>query len=167
MAGALVKRKSPHTLIEAAAQLHSRCQQEQHAKRPSQAPPLHYLICGDGPLRGELEGRVRALGLASVFHFAGFCRDLPAYLAAADIFVHTPVREGLGVAVLEAMAAGLPVVASRVGGIPDLITDGETGLLISIQDPSALRSALLQCIQRPDWARNFGRPWTGQSTYAF
>ncbi len=156
MAGALVKRKSPHTLIEAAAQLHSCRQQEQHAKRTGQAPPLHYLICGDGPLRPELEGHVRALGLASVFHFAGFCRDLPAYLAAADIFVHTPVWEGLGVAVIEALAAGLPVVASRVGGIPDLIIDGETGLLIPAQSPSALRNALLRCLRRPDWAKTLG-----------
>ena len=148
MAGALTQRKSPHTLIEAAAQLHSSHQQG--------APSLHYLVCGDGPLRQELEARVRALGLASVFHFAGFCRDVPAYLAAADIFVHTPVREGLGVAVIEALAAGLPVVASQVGGIPDLITDRETGLLIPAQAPSALRDALLQCMHRPDWAKTLG-----------
>ena len=148
MAGALTKRKAPHTLIEAAAQLHSSHQQG--------APSLHYLVCGDGPLRQELEARVRARGLASVFHFAGFCRDMPAYLAAADIFVHTPVWEGLGVAVIEALAAGLPVVASRVGGIPDLITERETGLLIPAQDPSALRQALLQCVQRPDWAKTLG-----------
>lgn len=156
MAGALVKRKSPHTLIEAAAQLHSRRQQDQHAKQAGQALPPLYLICGEGPLRQELEGHVRALGLASVFRFAGFCGDLPAHLAAADIFVHTPVWEGLGVAVIEALAAGLPVVASRVGGIPELITDGETGLLIPAQDPSALSNALLQYLRRPDWARTLG-----------
>lgn len=156
MAGALTKRKSPHTLIEAAAQLHSHCQQGQHAEQTGQALSLHYLICGDGLLRQELEARVRALGLASVFHFAGFCRDVPAYLAAADIFVHTPVWEGLGVAVIEALAAGLPVVASRVGGIPELITDRETGLLIPAQDPSALCNALLQCLRSPDWAKTLG-----------
>ncbi len=148
MAGALTTRKSPHTLIEAAAQLHSSHQQG--------ASSLHYLLCGDGPLRQELEARVRALGLAAVFHFAGFCRDLPPYLAAADIFVHTPVWEGLGVAVIEALAAGLPVVASRVGGIPELITNGETGLLIPAQDSSALRTALLRCVHRPDWAKTLG-----------
>ena len=156
MAGALTKRKSPCTLIEAAAQLHSHRQQGQHAGQTNQALSLHYLICGDGPLRQELETRVRSLGLASMFHFAGFCRDVPAYLAAADIFVHTPVWEGLGVAVIEALAAGLPVVASRVGGIPELITDRETGLLISAQDPSALCNALLQCAYHPDWAKTLG-----------
>ena len=156
MAGALTKRKSPHTLIEAAAQLHSRCRQSQYAQQTDQALSLHYLICGAGPLRQELEAQVRALGLTSVFHFAGFCRDLPAYLAAADIFVHTPVWEGLGVAVIEALAAGLPVVASRVGGIPELITDGETGLLVPAQDPSALCNALLQCVRHPDWAKTLG-----------
>ena len=156
MAGTLTKRKSPHTLIEAAAQLHSDYQQGQHAGQNGQALSLHYLICGDGPLRQELEARVRSLGLAPVFHFAGFCRDVPAYLAAADIFVHTPVWEGLGVAIIEALAAGLPVVASRVGGIPELITDRETGLLIPAQDPSALYNALLQCLRSPDWAKTLG-----------
>ena len=156
MAGALTQRKSPHTLIEAAARLHSDCQQAQYPGRTGPAPSLHYLICGEGPLRQELEARVQALGLASVFHFAGFCRDVSAYLAAADIFVHTPVWEGLGVAVIEALAAGLPVVASRVGGIPELITDGETGLLVPAQDPSALCHALLQCLRRPDWAKTLG-----------
>ncbi len=152
MAGTLTKRKSPHTLIEAAAKLHSDCQHAGHG--PALSP--HYLICGDGPLRPELEARVRALDLAAVFHFAGFCRDVPAYLAAADIFVHTPVWEGLGVAVIEALAAGLPVVASRVGGIPELITDRETGLLIPAQDPSALCTALRQCLRSPDWAKTLG-----------
>ena len=156
MAGALTKRKSPHTLIEAAAQLHSGCRQSQYAQQTDRALSLHYLICGAGPLRQELEAQVRALGLASVFHFAGFCRDLPAYLAAADIFVHTPVWEGLGVAVIEALAAGLPVVASRVGGIPELVADRETGLLIPAQDPSALCNALLQCVRHPDWAKTLG-----------
>ncbi len=156
MAGALTKRKSPHTLIEAAAQLHSHRQRGQPAGQHRQALSLHYLICGDGPLRQELEARVRTLGLASVFHFAGFCRDVSAYLAAADIFVHTPVREGLGVAVIEALAAGLPVVASRVGGIPELIADRATGLLIPPQAPSALCHALLQCVRHPDWAKTLG-----------
>jgi glycosyltransferase involved in cell wall biosynthesis len=91
-----------------------------------------------------------------VFHFAGFCRDVSAYLAAADIFVHTPVWEGLGVAVIEALAAGLPVVASRAGGIPEIITDRETGLLIPTQDSSALCNALLQCLRHPDWAKTLG-----------
>ncbi len=147
MAGALTERKSPHTLIEAATQLHS---------RPDRAPSLQYLICGQGPLQPALEARVRALGLAAVFHFTGFCRDVSAYLAAADIFVHTPVWEGLGVAVIEALAAGLPVVASRVGGIPELITAGETGLLIPADNALALRDALLQYVSRPDWAKTLG-----------
>ena len=162
MAGALTQRKSPHTLIEAAAQLHSSQQPGRRAEQTGHAPALHYLLCGEGPLRQELEALVRRLGLASVFHFAGFCQDVAAYLAAADIFVHTPVWEGLGVAVIEALAAGLPVVASRVGGIPELISDGETGLLIPAQDPSALRNALLRCVRCPDWAKTLGAQ--GQAT---
>ena len=151
MTGALVTRKAHHTLIEAASHIHH---SQRHAEK--RRPPVHYLICGDGPLRQELEDRVHTLGLSSLFHFTGFCTDLPAHLAAADLFVHVPVWEGLGVAVIEALAAGLPVVASGVGGIPELITDQETGLLIPAQDPSALCQAILTCLQRPGWAKTLG-----------
>ena len=73
------------------------------------------------------------------------------------MFVHVPVREGLGVAVIEALAAGLPVVASRAGGIPDLIADGETGLLVPSRDPAALADALARCLHDPEWAAGLGK----------
>jgi len=143
--GALVERKSHRTLIDAAARL------------KQNGILLHYLICGAGPLRAALETQTRALGLNSQVHFAGFCHDLPAHLAAADFFVHTPLWEGLGIAVLEALAAGLPVVASRVGGIPELITDQVTGLLIPPKDASALETALTRYVHNPDWAKTLGQ----------
>lgn len=152
--GALVARKSPDTLIDAAVRLRASLRASAAGSR---ADEPHYLVCGDGPLRPALEARVAALGLERVFHFVGFRSDLPAYLSAADVFVHVPVREGLGVAVIEALAAGLPVVASRAGGIPDLITDGETGLLVPSRDPAALADALARCLHDPEWAAGLGR----------
>ncbi len=143
--GALVERKSHQTLIDAAARL----------KQSGIA--LQFLICGVGPLRPALESQVHALGLDSCVHFTGFCHDLPAHLSAADFFVHTPLSEGLGVAVIEALAAGLPVVASRVGGIPDLITHQVTGLLIPTKDSVALETALAQYVHNPGWAKRLGQ----------
>lgn len=128
--GALVERKGHHTVLAALRQL------------KEQGLLLHYLICGEGVLRTALETAVVELGLTSQVHFAGFCTDIPHFLAAADLFVHVPLYEGLGVAVLEAMAAGLPIVASKVGGIPDLIDDQITGLLVPPQDPQALAAAM-------------------------
>ena len=151
-AGALVARKSPDTLIDAAVRLRTMLRASAEGSR---AP--HSLVCGDGPLRPTLEARVAALGLEHAFHFVGFRSDLPDYLSAADVFVHVPVREGLGVAVIEALAAGLPVVASRTGGIPDLIADGETGLLVPSRDPAALADALARCLHDPEWAAGLGK----------
>ena len=153
-AGALVSRKSPDTLIDAAVRLRIILRASAEGSRAGEP---HYLSCGDGPLRPALEARVATLGLERVFHFAGFRSDLPAYLSAADVFVHVPVREGLGVAVIEALAAGLPVVASRAGGIPDLIIDGETGLLVPSRDPAALADALARCLHAPEWAASLGK----------
>jgi glycosyltransferase involved in cell wall biosynthesis len=80
--------------------------------------------------------------------------------AAADFFVHVPLWEGLGVAVIEALAAGLPVIASQVGGIPELIIDHQTGLLVRSQDHDALAAALRSFVQSPCQAQTLGR--TGQ-----
>lgn len=152
--GALVPRKSPDTLIDAAVRLRTALRTRVGESR---ADEPHYLVCGDGPLRPALEARVAGLGLSRVFHFAGFRSDLPAYLSAADVFVHVPVREGLGVAVIEALAAGLPVVASRAGGIPDVIADEQTGLLVPSRDPAALADAIARCLHDPEWAARLGR----------
>ncbi len=142
--GALAERKGHSTLLQAAAQL------QQDGLR------LRYLICGDGPLRTTLEDEARRLGLAKTVHFLGFCADVIHYLAVADVFVHVPLWEGLGVAVIEALAAGLPVVASRVGGIPELIEDGHSGLLIPPQEPFTLTTAMKRVIDDMPWARTLG-----------
>lgn len=143
--GALVERKGYHALIQAVQHLHH------NGLQP------HALICGEGALRASLEAEVQALGLVSHIHFIGFCSNIPAYLAAADVFVHVPVWEGLGVAVIEALAAGLPVIASQVGGIPELIKDQSTGLLIPPQNPIALANALRRLLDSPGFAQALGQ----------
>ena len=143
--GALVERKAQANLIEAAARLHR------------QGLRLSYMVCGDGPQRTALEAQARAAGMGHQVYFPGFCSDVPAYLAAADVFVHVPLREGLGVAVIEALAAGRPIIASRTGGIPELIEDRHTGLLVPPQAPGALAAALAQLVHNPTLAASLGR----------
>lgn len=147
--GALTERKGHGTLFSAASLLQERGIQ------------LHYIVCGEGSLRPRLEAQVRALGLQERVHFPGFSSDIPCYLAAADIFVHVPLWEGLGVAVIEALAAGVPVVASQVGGLPELITDQATGLLVPPQEATALAVAIERLVHDPQWAKTLGA--TGQA----
>ncbi|MBI3248624.1 MAG: glycosyltransferase [Deltaproteobacteria bacterium] len=142
--GALVARKD-HSLLLATAHL-----------LKTQGYTLRYLICGEGPLRADLEAEAAALDLGQAVQFTGFCPDIPRFLSAADLFVHVPHHEGLGVAVVEALAAGLPTIASRVGGIPELIADEQTGLLIPPQDASALATAIVRLLAHPEFARQLG-----------
>jgi glycosyltransferase involved in cell wall biosynthesis/peptidoglycan/xylan/chitin deacetylase (PgdA/CDA1 family) len=114
------------------------------------------LIVGDGPDRPTLEGELRQLGLESRVRLAGERHDVPDLLAAADVFVLSSVSEGLPVSVLEAMAAELPVVASRVGGLPELVRDGETGLLVEPRNPEQLAAALGRLVADRDLCRRLG-----------
>jgi glycosyltransferase involved in cell wall biosynthesis len=133
----LIARKGHDTLLQSVALL------------TSAAPQLHLVCFGRGPLAAALERRARELGLGTRVHFAGFRDDLPELLPELDLLVHPAEREGLGVAVLEAMAAGVPVVAARSGGIPDLIDDEHSGVLVAPQDPGALADALARLISDP------------------
>jgi glycosyltransferase involved in cell wall biosynthesis len=99
------------------------------------------LIAGDGPEREQLETEARQLGLASSVEFLGERNDIPDLIRSSDLFVLSTRSEGLPMSVLEAMAAGLPVVASEVGGIPELV-DAETGVLVPPEDPAALSTAV-------------------------
>jgi len=100
------------------------------------------LLVGDGEERPNLERLATKLGLEGWVQFLGFLSDIRLALFAADVFVQPSRNEGLGVAILEAMASGLPVIASRVGGIPEIVRDGETGLLFTPNDPFSLKEAL-------------------------
>ncbi len=99
-------------------------------------------IVGDGPERASLESEIGRLALGSVVHLAGFQSDIPAWLGRFHAFVLSSIREGQPLALLEAMAAGLPIVATRVGGIPDTIASGSEGLLVEPGDPAGLAHAM-------------------------
>lgn len=104
---------------------------------------LHLALVGGGELRSELEERARALGIAERTIFVGWRRDLPNVYADLDAVVISSDNEGTPASLIEAMATGCPVVATRVGGVPDLIAEGETGRLTPPGDPEALAAALL------------------------
>lgn len=112
-------------------------------------PACRVLIVGEGELQERLQQLAGELGLLSHVVFAGFRRDVPEVLAASDVFVLPSFSEGLPLSVLEAMAAGKPVVVSRVGGVPEIVHDGETGLMIRPGDVPGLTAALLSLIEDP------------------
>jgi glycosyltransferase involved in cell wall biosynthesis len=118
--------------------------------------PVHALIVGGGRRESEVEQLSDGLDLTGKVHFLGQRRDVPDLLHAMDIFVLPSYSEGISLALLEAMAAGLPVVASAVGGNPEVVTDGETGLLIPPRDAEALAGAMERLLADPAWAKAMG-----------
>jgi sugar transferase (PEP-CTERM/EpsH1 system associated) len=119
-------------------------------------PEAHLLVVGDGPLMGKLRALAAELGLSGCVHLAGYQPETSPYLQAMDVFALTSRSEGMPQAVLEASVTGLPVVATRVGGLPEVIDDGTTGLLIEPGDEAGLASALLGIAADPDRARRLG-----------
>ena len=113
-------------------------------------------ICGDGPLRPSLENQVQMLGLSKRVNFLGMRDDVTSLLAAADIFILPSLWEGLPRALLEAIAAGLPAVATRVDGTQELITDGIHGLLVPPNDPEALADSIIQLLENPELRAKIG-----------
>jgi glycosyltransferase involved in cell wall biosynthesis len=118
--------------------------------------PLEALIIGGGRREAELRQLAAKLGLGPRVHFLGQRRDIPDLLAALDILVLPSYSEGVSLALLEAMAAGLPVIATAVGSLPEVVTDGVNGLLIPPRDPEALARALDRLLADPDFARRLG-----------
>ena len=118
--------------------------------------PYRALLVGDGPDLPAAEEERRRLGLDDPVVFAGERNDIPAILASSHVFVLSSRSEALPVSILEAMAAGLPVVATRVGGVPEIVVDGETGLLVSAADPPALAAALQRLVDDPELRARLG-----------
>ncbi len=110
-------------------------------------PKARFLIVGDGALREALEVKARQLGLGDAVMFSGIRRDIPRVMAALDVLVFSSLWEGLPVALLEGMAAALPVVSTAVGGVPGVMIDGETGLLVPPSSPEALAAACVKVLQ--------------------
>jgi len=118
--------------------------------------PLRLLVAGTGPEEKALQALAGRLGIGRDVTFLGYVPD-PAHLyRAADVFVTAPCREGMGLANLEAMGWGLPVVSTRVGGIPEVVVDGETGFLVEPNRPLMLAQALKTLLDFPELARSFG-----------
>lgn len=143
----LGEEKDHATLLRAVARLRS--------SRPE--PPLRLLVVGDGPLRSGLEALARDLGIADVVQFPGSRPDVPDLLRAMDVFVLPSLSEGFPNALLEAMATGLPVVASAVGGSREMVADGETGFLVPPQDPERLAERLALLWDDPHLRSETGR----------
>ncbi len=123
----------------------------------SMRPNLRLLVVGDGPLRRELEKRAQALGISNRVVFAGNQRDIPGYLSLMDVFVLSSISEGLPLTLLEAMAAGIPVVCTRVGGIPEVIRHGVNGLLAASDAHEELGERCLQLLDDPLFARSLAK----------
>lgn len=120
-------------------------------------PDAQLVLIGDGPLRDRLEAETRRLGLARNVQFIGPVGSIWSYLARAHVFAFPSLSEQLGMAVMEAMAAGLPVVASDVGGLPELVTEGVTGSLVAPGDVEMLRTRLVDLLRDPATRERMGK----------
>jgi glycosyltransferase involved in cell wall biosynthesis len=137
----LVPQKAQHVLVEAAAQL-----------APTY-PDARFVLVGDGPLRDEIRELAAARGISDRVVLTGIRTDIPQILAASDVFVLSSQWEGMPISLLEAMSAGAPAVATDVGGVGQVLQNGETGLLVPPGDPAALAVAIAACLDAPEPAR--------------
>ena len=124
-------------------------------------PTARFFIVGGGELMDKLKTLAESLGLKKELIFTGFRRDVGAFYQIADLFVMSSVQEGLGTAVLDALALGKPVVAAKSGGIPEIIKNGENGLLVSPADPKALSEGIIRMLTDDELAKRVAR--TGKS----
>ncbi len=120
-------------------------------------PDLVYVVIGDGPARSALEQRTVDLGLRSSVRFVGHSSDVAGALSAADYFVLPSHTEALPTVVIEAMASGLPIIATAVGGVPEMIESGSTGVLVEPHNPGHLADALARLLSSPRQASAMGR----------
>ena len=141
---ALEDHKGHRFLLEAARILKDR------------APKIKFVIVGKGSLEMDLDQQARDLGVTDLVFFLGFREDVPRILASLDLFVLSSHLEGLGTSILDAMASRLPIVATQVGGIPEVVLNEETGLLVAPKNPEALARAILRIHQDPVLARRLG-----------
>lgn len=133
-----VDQKGHRYLIEAMALLAER------------APDFHMLLLGSGEREAALRAQAEQLGVTSRLHWAGMVDDVASYIAAADLMVHPSIEEPFGIALVEGMRAGLPVVASCVGGIPEVVGDEGVAVLVPPRDPATLAEALFGIISHPE-----------------
>ena len=142
--GRLTNMKGQRYLVEAAPHLLSR------------VPDAAVVVLGEGPLRAQLEARAAAMGVDGSMHFVGHRADARFLLDAADVFVLPSLHEGMPLAAIEAMDAGLPVVATHVIGSREVVADGETGILVPPGDSTALGAALVELLTDPGRRTTYG-----------
>lgn len=143
--GRLSKQKAPADFIQAAALVHQ------------EYPRAQFVWIGDGELFGEAQELVRSLAIEDVFHFTGYRSDIANILRALDCFVLASHWEGFSLSVLEAMAASLPVIVSRVSGAREAVVEGETGRLVSVGDVKELAEAIVAMVANPEFAKSLGK----------
>jgi glycosyltransferase involved in cell wall biosynthesis len=144
MVAQLIPRKGHRYLLDAVDVLHR------------DYPQLQVLLFGKGPLHDELTNEVAARGLNDVVHLVGFRSDLPQWLGGLDILAHPADMEGLGVSLLQASAAAVPIVTSRAGGLPEAVEDNVSGLLIPPGDVAALTQAFRRLLDEPALRQRLG-----------
>lgn len=130
-------------------------------------PDVWFLVVGDGAIKDELEEQARRLGLGRRIVFTGFRSDVPELLSEAAISVLPSLSEGTSNTLLESMAAGIPVVATRVGGNPEVIEDGVSGLLVPPRDSAALAAAMGRLLEDEDLAHKLGQAGIGRVAELF
>jgi glycosyltransferase involved in cell wall biosynthesis len=148
----LSPQKAPLDFVAAAAQMAAR------------RPEVHFVVIGDGPLRAEVEAQITTEDLTARFHLTGLRRDVPDLLHSFDVFALTSLWEGLPRVLPQAMAAGLPIVATAVDGNAEAVEDGVNGFLTPPGDPQALASALLRLLDDPSLAAEMGAAGRERST---
>ena len=134
---------------------------------PELKPRLRLVMVGDGPLRSEAQGLLDAAGLADLAWLPGERHDVPDVLRGLDCFVLPSLAEGISNTILEAMASGLPVIATRVGGNPELVVEGRTGEQVPASDPDAMAQAIVGYANRPEQARAAGQAGRAQIEQRF
>jgi glycosyltransferase involved in cell wall biosynthesis len=142
---AILRQKKGHRrIVEAAPAILAAC------------PQAHFVFAGDGPQLDNLKAQIAAAGLSERFHLLGLRRDVANVLADLDLFVLPTEQEALGTAYIEAMAKGLPIVGSRVDGVPEVVADGENGYLIDPFDVAALADRVSQLLTDAPLRARFG-----------
>lgn len=154
--GSLSRQKRQERILEVAAIVSSK------------TPKVRFVVAGEGRLRARLERRATELGVEHVVRFLGFREDVPQLMHLADAFIFPSEPEGLGTSVLEAMAAGLPVVACRSGGVSEIVEDGVTGFLVEPEDVSLMAKSVVRLAREPELASQLGaRAMVVAQNYSF
>jgi len=153
--GALQQHKGHIHLVQAMAQLRDR------------HPRAHLVLIGDGKLDKSLRDSARKLGIEERVHRVGFQEDVASWLSALDLYIHPSLEEGLGTSILDALGAGRTVIASDVGGIPEVIEDGVTGRLVAAANPALLAEVIDQMLDDPTTAARLAETGKQRATSQF